>query len=482
MSTDASNKKLRMERLPWMVPPTLSYRDDSLDGTRLSFDSSADGDYTYKDESSLLQAETEKESVYNARPLRRRHLWIPPVILIVLVLVGLAVFWVAHLRFAQINAFSGAIKRPVTLNDVYNGTFSASYTHFDWLPQAGPGIYTSLERDGSIYTVDCETQAKTLFVRAKDMQDEAGNQLQMYSFQISPNMSQILVETQRQKVWRHSSLSSYYIHSVRDGQTFPLVPDSGVPRTSYAKYTSAGDVIYVYDNDMYILRNPTSAHRGYHIRVTDSGSDSVYNGRLDWVMEEEIYSSGNAAWSSQDGLRIAFLVSDDRQVRTYTLPIYNTGPFPAGLAYPKNLTLRYPKPGYENPRLQVKVLDLHQLSVDSESNLDETQSLRDAKAATRTLLFPGAPTDSLYTEVFWADSDALLVKQTNREQTIVTTWLFDATSSFASSSNEIIGRKIRELDYGKIDGGWVEPVSCSLHSSALTPADISFMTICRLST
>jgi dipeptidyl-peptidase-4 len=81
--------------------------------------------------------------------------------------------------------------------------------------------------------------------------------------------------------------------------------------------------------------------------VTQDGTADKLHGVTDWVYEEEVMGP-NALWFSPDGEYLAFLSFDDSKVPLYTVPYYmNKKKWPQ--AYPKELDIRYPKPGYPNP-------------------------------------------------------------------------------------------------------------------------------------
>jgi dipeptidyl-peptidase 4 len=78
--------------------------------------------------------------------------------------------------------------------------------------------------------------------------------------------------------------------------------------------------------------------------LTSDGSETILNGRLDWVYQEEVYGRGNfgAYWWSPDSTRIAFLRIDERPVPNY--PVVDQIPIDQRL----ELT-PYPKAGDPNP-------------------------------------------------------------------------------------------------------------------------------------
>jgi dipeptidyl-peptidase 4 len=104
-------------------------------------------------------------------------------------------------------------------------------------------------------------------------------------------------------------------------------------------------VAFVRKNDLYVV----DVESGRETRLTQSGSDTVLNGRLDWVYEEELAArSGRAFAWSPDSKKIAYLQLD--QARVPTFPIVDFVPLRNSLALQ-----RYPKPGDPNAIVRVGV-------------------------------------------------------------------------------------------------------------------------------
>ena len=109
-------------------------------------------------------------------------------------------------------------------------------------------------------------------------------------------------------------------------------------------------VAYLRGNDLFV----TEVATGRETRLTTGGGDNRYNGRLDWVYDEEVFGRGTtkAYWWSPDSRRVAFLSLDETRVPSFTLMDDRTQP-------QKPVTFRYPKAGDPNPvaRLGVAHLD-----------------------------------------------------------------------------------------------------------------------------
>lgn len=161
-------------------------------------------------------------------------------------------------------------------------------------------------------------------------------------------MQYLLLKTSYRKLWRHSSFGNYFVHRLDDHATFPLRMPESPAKIAYAEWSPKGHhVAFVYENDLFVVDSteidltkagPNSPRT---TRVTDDGSDHIFNGVPDWVYEEEVFQSNSALWWNPLGDTIAFLKSDEADVRDYTLQYYN----PSGEAmdpqpYPENFVMK----------------------------------------------------------------------------------------------------------------------------------------------
>lgn len=96
-----------------------------------------------------------------------------------------------------------------------------------------------------------------------------------------------------------------------------------------------------------------STQEARRLEFTTDGGQMVFNGRLDWVYQEELYGRGNfnGYWWSPNSTHIAFLRLDESHVPQYEvvdhLPRHN-----------RMLTMAYPKAGDPNPEVKLGIGDL----------------------------------------------------------------------------------------------------------------------------
>ncbi|HED66888.1 MAG TPA: S9 family peptidase [Planctomycetes bacterium] len=108
-------------------------------------------------------------------------------------------------------------------------------------------------------------------------------------------------------------------------------------------------VAFVRGNDLFVVDTETGALRA----LTRDGGEDVFNGKLDWVYQEEIYGRGTfkAFWWSPDSTHIAFLRLDESDVYDFTV-IDHIEP---GNWRVKPEVTKYPKVGDPNPTVSLGI-------------------------------------------------------------------------------------------------------------------------------
>lgn len=171
------------------------------------------------------------------------------------------------------------------------------------------------------------------------------------SFKLSPDNTKILVRYDVEEIFRHSFIAKY---DVFDIATQKAIHIHGGAKLQYCAWSPIKDrLAYVYDNNVYI-------HFGenFEVPITSDGKNGIfYNGVPDWVYEEEVLSSGSAMWWSDDGNYLAVGVFNDTNVETFKYFIYGEAEDPL-YQYPKEVDLKYPKSGSNNPVVAIRVFDL----------------------------------------------------------------------------------------------------------------------------
>ena len=220
-----------------------------------------------------------------------------------------------------ILALSGtaSAQKPLTLDDIYG---PATRVNFNGNPATGlnwidAGRYAWRRDDGdraagvSVDAADGGTQPMFDVARMEaalaKLTGVAGNAQQVAR-------SRGLIFNSRYSALLFTLDTDLYVYDFDSDRAVRLTDEPG--EEEVASFSPDGSrVAFVRQNDLYVVDVQTAREH----RVTTDGSEKIFNGRLDWVYEEEIYGRGQeqAYWWSPDSSRIAFLRLDDGPVPTY---------------------------------------------------------------------------------------------------------------------------------------------------------------------
>lgn len=328
---------------------------------------------------------------------------------------------------------------------------------------------------------------------------------------ISPDLKFIAIVNYWEKVWRHSYTAKYRIFDLSDINKPPITvsPHPNLNFNNVTNYislfkwsTSGHDVTFVFHNDVYILANNFKST----IRVTNDGSPEIINGIPDWVYEEEVFAGNSATWWSPNGKYIAYLSFDDRPVPEVQIPLNTNGailnhanliapsnipltapmPDPKDIpnflssyaSYPQYVKFKYPKSGFNNSVVKLNVFQVKDkqgkyFSIENfkkrerkrtvKMNFDNILSSRNPRYVDLVNSLNSDVSNWVFSDVVWSlQTEALIVRFTNRAQDIVAT----AIVNFDSSKQKALKGKVVRLEAGgldfspqsnkKGDGGWYQ--------------------------
>lgn len=170
----------------------------------------------------------------------------------------------------------------------------------------------------------------------------------MESITASPDLKRLLIRTNSVQNWRHSTFGSYFVYD-KSSSSFEEIGNE----VALAIWSpNSNDIAYVQDNNIYIY----SAISKKTIRaVTNDGSSFLFNGKPDWVYEEEVFEDDKAAWWSPTGDYLAFLKIDESEVGEFIIPYYVQDEKDI---YPEMRSIKYPKSGTPNPHAELWVYSM----------------------------------------------------------------------------------------------------------------------------
>ena len=213
--------------------------------------------------------------------------------------------------------------------------------------------------------------------------------LALSSYSFSKDENQIVLETDREQIYRRSSRANFYIWN-REKETLLTVSKAGKQR--YATLDAAGKhVAFVRGNNLFYKN--LGADKEVQI-TTDGAVNAIINGATDWVYEEEFAISKAFAWSPK-GTKIAFLRFDESKVKEFTYTSYNND------LYPVYNTFKYPKAGEDNAIVTVHIYDL------------ETKKITDVK-------IKKTDQEQYIPRIKWVNDDQLCITRLNRHQNNLT--------------------------------------------------------------
>jgi dipeptidyl-peptidase 4 len=136
-----------------------------------------------------------------------------------------------------------------------------------------------------------------------------------------------------------------HFHDFASGETRRLTSVEGDEEE--ATFSPDGQhVAFIRANNLYVVDVASPRERA----LTTDGSAEIFNGKLDWLYQEEIYGRGRfrGYWWSPDSSRLAFLQLNERPVPEYTV----TDRIPY---HPILEVTDYPKAGDPNPLVKLGV-------------------------------------------------------------------------------------------------------------------------------
>ncbi|XP_076313113.1 prolyl endopeptidase FAP-like isoform X4 [Tachypleus tridentatus] len=227
------------------------------------------------------------------------------------------------------------------------------------------------------------------------MSNTTFSQYNIKKYSLSPDRKYVLLAFDIQKIYRHSYRAKYKIFDLVNEMALPLENDEELQYASWGPVLN--QLVFVKKNDIYYL----SSMGAKSIQLTKTGKDGeIFNGIPDWVYEEEILSTNNAVWWSEDGKKLCYATFDDSSVKEMKYPFYGNYDDEDNL-YPKIMNLRYPKPGTSNPKVMLQVVELS-TNPSHPENMTIPEEMKDK--------------DHYITQVTWIDNSRLLVVWLCRSQ------------------------------------------------------------------
>lgn len=237
-------------------------------------------------------------------------------------------------------------QQQISLQDIWSKrTFSPEMV-YGVNPLSDGKTYAILDDDAlNVYDFTSGELVKT-WVDLKNLIPEGATEpIKFYSYELSPDEQKMLIPTDIEAIYRHSSKATFFVY---DFQKKTLTPLSDGGKQQLASFSPDGmKVAFARDNNLFIknLLDATETQITF-----DGETNNIINGTTDWVYEEE-FSFTKAFFWSPNSQHIAYIRFDESDVKEFQMTFY-------GSLYPENYKYKYPKAGESNSLVSVQIYAL----------------------------------------------------------------------------------------------------------------------------
>ena len=316
--------------------------------------------------------------------------------------------------FSVVSFFSIAQDKAITLEDIWNGSFSTE--NMEVLHSMNNGQqyavlnFNRATRSTSVDVYDYQTQSKTkTVVDSKNLEDIP----YFTNYTFSDDETKILLATDVESVYRYSTLGVFYVYDTVSG-SLQKISNEKIQEPTFSP--DGSKVAYGFKNNIFIKNLETDTTT----QITfDGEKNKIINGITDWVYEEEFAFVRAFEWNT-NGQKIAYLKFDEAEVPEFSMDVYGQG------LYQTQQVFKYPKAGEKNAVVSLHVYDLNAQN-SSEVKVDK------------------AYTDFYIPRIKWTNAAAILSAQfINRHQNELDLWAINT----ATNSSEIL---LTETDKAYVD-------------------------------
>lgn len=243
------------------------------------------------------------------------------------------------------------------------------------------------------------------------LSSEDTRDLSFHSYSFSSDEQKLLLPTETESIYRHSSQSKYYIFD-RASKTIQKLSEG---KQRLAQFSPNGSqVAFVRQNNLFIKDLNTQSE----VQITQDGElNKIINGATDWVYEEEFGFDQAYQWNPA-GTKIAYYKFNEEMVAEFSMDVFQD-------LYPSQSRFKYPKAGEKNATVEILIYDL------------DSRTTQAAQIETE---------DEFYIpRIKWTQNENILsVQRMNRHQNNLDLILVDANNGSAKTIH-------RETDAAYID-------------------------------
>ena len=258
------------------------------------------------------------------------------------------------LLFMVTALLSASAQEKLQLEDVMGGKYSAQSV-YGWNPSRDGESFLQITDNGTKiqrYSFKTGDLIETVFdvATARNVKLHHIN-----GYIVSPTEDNILIQTERKAIYRHSSTAVYYIYNIKNRTLTPLSKNG--PQQEPLFSPDGTMIAFVRDNNIFLIK---MLYNNSESQVTKDGEyNKILNGIPDWVNEEE-FGFSRAFDFSADSQMLAWIRYDESEVPEFNFTLYQ------GLApkiedfslYPGEYSYKYPVAGVNNSKVCVKTFDI----------------------------------------------------------------------------------------------------------------------------
>lgn len=295
---------------------------------------------------------------------------------------------------------------PLSLKSITGGEF---YAHgiYGVNPLANGESYSQLVDGKRIVVSSFKTGEQTGVLFDADNTKGKVKVSRIDGYIMSPNQKNILLRTQTQSIYRHSTTAVYYIYNVQNRTLAPL--SDGGPQECPLWSPDGNMVGFVREGNLFLVK---LLFDNAEVQITKDGKfNSIINGKADWVYEEEFVTNRSFDFNA-DATMLAWIRYDESQVPLFSFPMYK-GMLPdmkENAEYPGAYEYKYPIAGQPNSKVSVHTFDIK-------------------SRATREVKVPLEAEGYIPRIAFSSDPDKLLILTQNRHQDNLQVWVANPRST-----------------------------------------------------
>jgi dipeptidyl-peptidase-4 len=236
-----------------------------------------------------------------------------------------------------------AQNKNILLEDIWvNRTFSPEWV---WgINSMNDGIhYTSLNRrEAEVYITKYAYESGDSISML--LNSELLDGLSFNSYTFSSDEQKILLPTETESIYRHSTQSKYFIFD-RVSETTQVLSEGKQRLAQFSP--DASKVAFVRQNNLYLKDLVDQSEKA----ITQDGEvNKIINGASDWVYEEEFGFDQAYQWNSS-GTKIAYYKFNEESVSEFSMDVFQE-------LYPSQNRFKYPKAGEKNAIVSIHIYDL----------------------------------------------------------------------------------------------------------------------------